>query len=264
MKREFILSLYFTFQIQNSDSWAVFDGCKLQVSTWMPEKSLAQRIRLVTLPWTTVSFRIHVLVQKSVSTTESAACTKGKSLVIVGLRDTLESIAISVRLEIKIAIEWNNGLMQYYFLAIFKRTCEELALLGYTESGVYKIDIDGNGPFSPAHVKCKFETDSSDRETKTIVEHNLANETDIWNPSGETPADFRMHLTYREFSPDMLMSLISQSVQCSQHIKYDCYKSQLSLQQYSWFRSADPKSASVVSVGDADRNTCPCYSSKQY
>lgn len=53
--------------------------------------------------------------------------------------------------------------------AEFRKTCEELALLGYSEPDVYLIDIDGNGRFPPAHVKCEFQAD----ETKTIVEHNL-------------------------------------------------------------------------------------------
>ncbi|KAI8426440.1 hypothetical protein MSG28_005270, partial [Choristoneura fumiferana] len=37
--------------------------------------------------------------------------------------------------------------------ATFRKTCEELALLGYTRNDVYLIDIDGNGKFPPAHVK---------------------------------------------------------------------------------------------------------------
>ena len=142
---------------------------------------------------------------------------------------------------------------------MFKRTCEELALLGYTESGVYKIDIDGNGPYPPSHVKCKFETDFSG-ETKTIVEHNLANETDVWTP-GEEPTDFKLELSYREFTPEMLMSLVSQSVQCHQHIKFDCFRAKLGLHQYTWFQSADVRSKNVISIGDMPSGTCPCYQS---
>jgi hypothetical protein len=137
-----------------------------------------------------------------------------------------------------------------------------LALLGYTESGVYKIDIDGNGPYPPTHVKCKFETDDTG-ETKTIVEHNLANETDIW---GSNRSDFSLELTYREFTSginyficadissiiflftsEMLLSLVSQSVDCSQHIKFDCFKAKLGLHQFTWFKSADPNAPKVVS-----------------
>jgi len=151
----------------------------------------------------------------------------------------------------------------FCILARFKRTCEELALLGYTESGEYQIDIDGNGPFSPAHVKCKFDTDSSG-ETKTIVEHNLANETDIWNPNEEKAFDFSVALKYRQFSPEMINSLVSQSVQCSQYIKYDCYKTRLDLQLSTWFTSADSGSVSIARIGEADRFTCPCYASKSF
>lgn len=57
------------------------------------------------------------------------------------------------------------------FSAEFRKTCEELALLGYTKPDVYLIDIDGNGRFPPAHVKCEFQ--SLEDSTKTIVEHNL-------------------------------------------------------------------------------------------
>lgn len=57
-------------------------------------------------------------------------------------------------------------------VAQFKKTCEELALLGYTKPDVYLIDIDGNGRFPPAHVKCEFQS-LEDWKTKTIVEHNL-------------------------------------------------------------------------------------------
>lgn len=63
--------------------------------------------------------------------------------------------------------------------ARYRKTCEELALLGITESNVYLIDIDGNGRFPPARVKCEFQEDS----TKTIVEHNLPDQTvskELW------------------------------------------------------------------------------------
>lgn len=35
---------------------------------------------------------------------------------------------------------------------------------------MYLIDIDGNGKFPPAHVKCEF---GAQGDSKTIVEHNL-------------------------------------------------------------------------------------------
>jgi hypothetical protein len=46
------------------------------------------------------------------------------------------------------------------------------------------------------------------------------------------------NLTYREFSAEMLQSLISQSLQCKQILRYDCYKAPLELHSYTWFRSA--------------------------
>lgn len=122
---------------------------------------------------------------------------------------------------------------------------------------MYKIDIDGNGPYPPSHVKCKFENDASG-ETKTIVEHNLRKQTDVWSKLDTDKVDFKMDLTYREFTSEMLLSLISQSVQCSQQVKYDCYKARLGLFQYTWFKSALSKEDKVVSIGDAPRGSCPC------
>lgn len=55
--------------------------------------------------------------------------------------------------------------------ATFRKTCEELALLGYTRNDVYLIDIDGNGRFPPAHVKCEFQIEAD--SSTTVVEHNL-------------------------------------------------------------------------------------------
>ncbi|KAI8426433.1 hypothetical protein MSG28_005270, partial [Choristoneura fumiferana] len=82
--------------------------------------------------------------------------------------------------------------------ATFRKTCEELALLGYTRNDVYLIDIDGNGKFPPAHVKIK----------------------------------------YREFTAEMLQELISHSLFCRQYIKYDCNMAPLELHSATWFVSS--------------------------
>lgn len=55
--------------------------------------------------------------------------------------------------------------------ALYKSSCEEYRHMGYDSSGVYKIDVDGNGPLPPAHVKCDF--NSVTGVTTTIVENNL-------------------------------------------------------------------------------------------
>lgn len=36
---------------------------------------------------------------------------------------------------------------------------------------MYLIDIDGNGKFPPAHVKCEFQIEAD--SSTTVVEHNL-------------------------------------------------------------------------------------------
>ncbi|XP_046452961.1 uncharacterized protein LOC124200702 isoform X3 [Daphnia pulex] len=137
--------------------------------------------------------------------------------------------------------------------ALYKRTCEELALLGYMKSGVYEIDIDGNGPHPPAHVRCEFEANSGVR--KTVVEHNLPQDAEI---RGRVMDNVVFNLTYREFSAEMLQSLISQSLQCKQILRYDCYKAPLELHSYTWFRSAAGNLLDSIPLGKAQPGRCPC------
>ena len=129
----------------------------------------------------------------------------------------------------------------------YRKTCEELALLGFTKTDVYLIDIDGNGIFPPAHVKCDFQ--SLENATKTIVEHNLPSQFDV-RAFGEE--DFHIDIKYREFSPEMLQELISHSLYCTQYIRYDCLKAPLDLHSATWFTSSDENNA-VDFLGDAKR-----------
>ncbi|KAL0270939.1 UNVERIFIED_CONTAM: hypothetical protein PYX00_008205 [Menopon gallinae] len=136
--------------------------------------------------------------------------------------------------------------------AAFRKTCEELALLGYTKPDVYLIDIDGNGRFPPAHVKCEFP--SSEDSTKTIVEHNLPSQVDV---RSSAESDFSFSIKYREFTAEMLQELISHSLYCSQHIKYDCYKAPLDLHSATWFVSS-ARNETVDYIGNVKRGSCPC------
>ncbi|XP_014243197.1 contactin-associated protein like 5-1 isoform X3 [Cimex lectularius] len=136
--------------------------------------------------------------------------------------------------------------------AKFRKTCEELALLGYTKPDVYLIDIDGNGRFPPAHVKCEFQ--SFEDSTKTIVEHNLPSQVDVRSAS---ESDFSFQIMYREFTSEMLQELISHSLYCSQYIKYDCYKAPLELHSATWFVAA-ANNGTVDYLGNVKRGSCTC------
>nr|CAH7733562.1 unnamed protein product [Callosobruchus chinensis] len=138
----------------------------------------------------------------------------------------------------------------------YRKTCEELALLGYTKPDVYLIDIDGNGRFPPAHVRCEFQ--SLEDATKTIVEHNLPSQMDVRSPSEK---DFSFSIKYREFSADMLQELVSHSLNCSQYIRYDCQKAPLELHSATWFISS--ANQTVDFIGDVKRGTCPCSIGKK-
>ncbi|XP_066991342.1 axotactin isoform X2 [Anabrus simplex] len=140
--------------------------------------------------------------------------------------------------------------------AQFRKTCEELALLGYTKPDTYLIDIDGNGVFPPAHVKCEFQ--SFEDSTKTIVEHNLPSQVDV---RGSLQEDFSYSIQYREFTPEMLQELISHSLHCSQFIKYDCYKAPLELHSATWFLSSAGEDI-VDYIGNVKRGACPCAVNK--
>ncbi|KAI5716611.1 hypothetical protein M8J76_009357 [Diaphorina citri] len=150
----------------------------------------------------------------------------------------------------KVKCDCTDGYMgKNCHFARYRKTCEELALLGVTESNVYLIDIDGNGRFPPARVKCEFQEDS----TKTIVEHNLPDQTDV---RGIHETDFKFTIKYREFTQEMLSELISHSLYCRQRIKYECHQAPLDLHSATWFTSA--ANQSVDYVGDVKRGSCEC------
>ncbi|XP_055915475.1 axotactin isoform X2 [Eupeodes corollae] len=138
----------------------------------------------------------------------------------------------------------------------YRKTCEELALLSYTKSDVYLIDIDGNGVFPPAHVKCDFQ--SLENATKTIVEHNLPSQIDVRSAND---IDFSYNIRYREFSPEMLQELISHSLYCTQYIKYDCFRAPLELHSATWFISSSNNNT-VDFLGNVKRGACPCSDNK--
>ncbi|PZC82361.1 hypothetical protein B5X24_HaOG210664 [Helicoverpa armigera] len=134
--------------------------------------------------------------------------------------------------------------------ATFRKTCEELALLGYTRNDVYLIDIDGNGKFPPAHVKCEFQIEAD--SSTTVVEHNLPSQVDVRSASGN---DFSFNIKYREFTAEMLQELISHSLYCRQYIKYDCMKAPLELHSATWFISSSNNT--VDFLGNVKRGYCP-------
>lgn len=142
------------------------------------------------------------------------------------------------------------------YFAEHRKTCEELALLGYTKPDVYLIDIDGNGRFPPAHVKCEFQ--SPEDSTRTIVEHNLPSQVDVRSSADK---DFRFNITYREFTAEMIQELISHSLYCNQKIKYDCYKAPLELHSATWFLSS-MESDIIDYLGNVKRGTCLCAVNK--
>ncbi|KAL7024734.1 hypothetical protein ACKWTF_013185 [Chironomus riparius] len=142
----------------------------------------------------------------------------------------------------------------------YRKTCEELALLGYTKTDVYLIDIDGNGKLPPAHVKCEFQHTEDSTKTLTIVEHNLPSQIDVRSTALD---DFSFDIKYREFSPEMLQELISHSLYCTQNIRYDCLKAPLDLNSATWFKSSHKNSTTIIDfIGESKRGSCTCKQNK--
>ncbi|KAH7976432.1 hypothetical protein HPB52_013839 [Rhipicephalus sanguineus] len=134
----------------------------------------------------------------------------------------------------------------------YKRTCQELFLVGYRKSGTYKIDIDRNGPLPPAHVECDMQRPDGSIATK--VNHNMQREMVVRKYGLE---GFYMDITYREFTPEMLQSLIHASKQCYQHITYECFKAPLGLESYTWLESSSGRHY-VTSIGSGRPAWCQC------
>lgn len=69
--------------------------------------------------------------------------------------------------------------------------------------------------------------------------------------------DFSFTIKYREFTSEMLNELISHSLNCSQYIKYDCFKAPLELHSATWFQSAAEEDT-VDYIGNVKPGSCPC------
>lgn len=134
--------------------------------------------------------------------------------------------------------------------SLYRRTCEELFLVGYRKQGVYMIDIDGNGPHPPAYVSC----DMANELTTTSIMTNLQSEKIVRKLGMKS---FRMEVTYRNFTPEMLQTLIRHSKNCTQSLKYQCRNAPLGLRTYSWFRTSY-KGSYMSSFGTDQDGYCKC------
>ncbi|KAK3867350.1 hypothetical protein Pcinc_027182, partial [Petrolisthes cinctipes] len=135
--------------------------------------------------------------------------------------------------------------------SLYKRSCEQYRQIGYNTSGIYKIDIDGNGPLHPTFVKCQF--NSYTGETATLVEHNMMPRFRVRRPDLD---DMQIQVQYRDFCPHMLKALVSQSKRCTQEATYECRRAPLSLSTHTWFSSPTEKFISYF--GSEHAGLCRC------
>ncbi|XP_066941195.1 axotactin-like isoform X4 [Macrobrachium rosenbergii] len=135
--------------------------------------------------------------------------------------------------------------------SLYKKSCEQYRQIGLKSSGVYRVDLDGNGPLPPAYVKCSF--NSLLRETYTIVEHNVDEEYEVRRPGIK---DFKLDVQYRDFTPEMLTTLVSQSKSCRQEVEYQCRRAPLNLSTQTWFSS--PAQKFLSNFGTKAPGVCQC------
>ena len=91
------------------------------------------------------------------------------------------------------------------------RTCQDLANLGITQSGRYKIDPDGPEKERPIEVYCNFTTNT------TEIAHNQTNEVEI-----EKNLSFGVNFDY-QVPMGQVQALIDLSEDCEQSIRFDCF-----------------------------------------
>ncbi|XP_068217367.1 axotactin-like isoform X2 [Palaemon carinicauda] len=139
--------------------------------------------------------------------------------------------------------------------SLYMKSCEEYRQLGLKDSGVYRVDLDGNGPLPPAYVKCSF--NALLRETYTTVDHNVEEEYEVRRRGFN---DFQLDVQYRDFSPAMLTTLVSQSKSCSQEVEYQCRRAPLKLSTQTWFSS--PEKKFISNFGTDAPGVCKCHERK--
>lgn len=141
--------------------------------------------------------------------------------------------------------------------AKYRRDCNDYYLAGERQSGVYRADLDGNGPLPPTYVNCEMSYVGGFGEGEiygqTIVTHNLIPNTTV---QSKNFPDLRVIIEYREMSKEHLQLLTSQSAFCEQLIEYQCLKIPIRLGKKLWFKAANERI--VKSIGNPNIGTCPC------
>ncbi|KAE9550130.1 hypothetical protein FO519_006667 [Halicephalobus sp. NKZ332] len=137
--------------------------------------------------------------------------------------------------------------------SLLPRSCYEAFSLntGYVnEPGAYEIDVDGSGPLRSTWAYCN-------KDAVTVVEHNMPDSTVI--RSSENFTDQYFPISYKLFPQMQLKTLIENSFNCQQNLKFDCRKTPLSFRSnLTWFEVATGKM--IKQIGP-DFDTCPCSKS---
>ncbi|CAG0886206.1 unnamed protein product [Darwinula stevensoni] len=136
------------------------------------------------------------------------------------------------------------------------RTCQSLADLGVTTTGIYSVDPDGvlvGDP--PIKVFCDMETDP----VSTIVLHDAMDEDAVVDRC-DRPGCFGRNVTYNA-SMTQMVALIDRSQSCDQKIRYGCLSAALSTggaTQYAWWVDRHGQPQYYWHGWNATEHTCAC------
>ncbi|KAK7575553.1 hypothetical protein V9T40_011839 [Parthenolecanium corni] len=141
------------------------------------------------------------------------------------------------------------------------RSCESYKLLNdFSQTENIDIDIDGSGPLEPFPVTCQFHADG-----KIVTELHHKSEHSVTVDGHQKPGSFVQDIKYLA-SSDQIEALISQSVECWQYIRYDCFRSRLlnspssedNFQPFSWWVSRNNQKMDFWGGAPAGSRKCAC------
>ena len=109
-------------------------------------------------------------------------------------------------------------------ISIYKRTCSEYRAIGLVNDSRCLIRSRSSGTVtrrSPFTALCKLATKE---RTITIVEHKNMKETGIQLQTANVIHNLSSHTIHYPASPEQLKDLIDDSLNCRQHVRFDCHR----------------------------------------
>ena len=139
-------------------------------------------------------------------------------------------------------------------LKVHARSCSELRLAGYNQSGVFDIKPDQDSPYFK--VRCNM-TDKGGVGV-SVVSHNSEQRTAV--KGYVSPGSYVKNVTYEGVTMLQITHLIQVSSRCEQFIKYECHHSVLLWEglRYGWWVSRDKEKMKYWGGASPKSDMCAC------